>query len=459
LDTENIEGDYSRELIVPNPNLVIADPLFDEEAFFSTIGQMPHKKQLLAHKLIDHPDVNTLCIIAHRRWGKSIFMKQIIEKYMLKYPEIVVFLGAPTYKFCTRVCDPLYKDIKKHWRHFVRGKLKYSRHEIGFTLVNGSTFIATGMDNPDSALGQSIDIALFDEFQSIPTASYELFLPAIADKQRMGKQIICGTPRFAGLFHDIATSGLSKEGHEMGEYTLVFPYDEKDPAPYVKEEYYKKQKKKLPKARFEAEWLCKFMTKGGEVFRYSDQNFMPPRTRRVKPGEWIFIGVDFAIGDDYTVVTCLTADKKMVGLLRFSTSSWNHTLSKIKEFILRYSKYNPCIISFDSTAIGDRPTDELVTFFSSHPNIGKKRMYKVKFDAKTKNSMVETMQMELEVCSLVLWDLPEIKEELSNFTYYMSQQKNIKYSASSGKHDDIITAIMLALYSYSNRNKVNIQVI
>lgn len=446
------------ERIEPGTIGLLNDPTFNEMKFYETIRQLPHKKQLLAHKTIDHPDVNTLVILAHRRWGKSIFMKQVIEKFMIKYPGIRVFLGAPTYKLCTRVCDDLFSDVRLYWKDLLRGHARYSRHEIGFDFKNGSSFVATGMDNPNSAIGSSIDLALFDEFQLISEEAYNLFLPAISDKARMGKQIICGTPRMVGVFSNLASYGLEEEGRNNGEWTMRFPYDEEDPAPYVKASEYERQKRILPKKRFESEWKCKFELEGGMVFSFDKTNFMPRRQRRVMPRETIGIGIDIGKQTDFTVATALTTDRKMVGFKRIHETDWPQILRELKDFIRIYSNNNPAFVCIDATGKGSMAASELSNYFASHPNVGG-NITEIVFTAQLKEVMIEELQTEMEHKNLIMWDDEDIKDELANFIYIKTDSGNKKYQAGVGKHDDIVSSLMLANWALKSRREGGIDIV
>ena len=80
----------------------------------------------------------------------------------------------------------------------------------------------------------------------------------------------------------------------------------------------------------------------------------------------------------------------------------------------------------------------------------------IKFTNDNKGAMVEDMQMEMETRNLVMWEIPEIRNELAEFNYEVTKAKKVIYQGEENKHDDIVTSIMLALYAIKNRSRASV---
>ena len=69
--------------------------------------------------------------------------------------------------------------------------------------------------------------------------------------------------------------------------------------------------------------------------------------------------------------------------------------------------------------------------------------------SKSKQDMIEQMMVANQNKEFTILSNPEIKKEFNLFTYeYNPKTRNVKYSAPSGFHDDIVMSTAIAFQSY-----------
>jgi len=69
--------------------------------------------------------------------------------------------------------------------------------------------------------------------------------------------------------------------------------------------------------------------------------------------------------------------------------------------------------------------------------------------SKSKQDMIEQMMVANQNKEFTILSDPEIKKEFNLFTYeYNPKTRNVKYSAPSGFHDDIVMSTAIAFQSY-----------
>jgi hypothetical protein len=177
------------------------------EAFRNTvwasIGYTPHESQLLAH---DRPEPYRL-IVAGRRWGKSkeFAAKEIVVEAMM--PDRTIWTAAPTYELASKIFNPVYM----HLLHDLG--LRPVRHSLYQQIIElpwGSTVQGKSTDNPDSCIGEGLDLLVMDEFARIPQRTWEESLePTLLDSN--GRWIGITTPQGPNHVKDLYDQGQSDD--------------------------------------------------------------------------------------------------------------------------------------------------------------------------------------------------------------------------------------------------------
>lgn len=151
----------------------------------------------------------------------------------------------------------------------------------------------------------------------------------------------------------------------------------------------------------------------------------------------VFIGVDWAKKEDYTVFTALTLkDGKpaMAGFMRFQGIGYVEALKELYKFIKKFK--NIVMIKHDRTGVGEAIDDMMAQL--TVPFEG------VVFTNSSKAAMVNQLIMAFETQEIEICNWPEMIKELESFSVVTSEIGTARYNAPGGMHDDIVASLMLA---------------
>jgi hypothetical protein len=151
----------------------------------------------------------------------------------------------------------------------------------------------------------------------------------------------------------------------------------------------------------------------------------------------VFIGIDWAKKEDYTVFTALTLDKgqpRMVGFMRFQGIGYVQALKELYKFLQKFK--NVVLIKHDRTGVGEAIDDMMAQL--TVPFEG------VVFTNASKAAMVNQLIMAFETKELVIPNWPEMIKELESFSVVTNELGTARYNAPPGLHDDIVASLMLA---------------
>ena len=190
----------------------------------------------------------------------------------------------------------------------------------------------------------------------------------------------------------------------------------------------------MPENAFRQYFLAEFTDDGGDVFQ-NIHNCMNGGTE--DPQGRMVLGIDLAKYQDYSVCIGLDQNGDQFYHNRWNKCSWEMTITRIKAIADRFPNAHLWV---DQTGVGDPIWERLKR---AMPN----RVHGVKYTNEIKEEMVETLQLRFEQEKINLYDLEIIKHELEIFEYKISlTTKYVTYNAPIGFHDDVVNAIMLAVY-------------
>jgi phage terminase large subunit len=227
-------------------------------------------------------------LISGRRFGKTHLGIRTLCESAAKNP------GSINWAIC-----PSYRMAKQIWWVQLKNKLKDLRWiessneaELSIILKNRSIIALKGCDSPDSLRGVGLTLAIFDEFQDIPSQAWtEVIRPTLSDK--MGKALFCGTPRGVGSWsHQLYTKALTEQDWSAFQYTTIeggnVPLEEIEAA-----------RRDLDEATFNQEYLASFNSYSGTVhYNFSYQQNV--KILEEKDVHQIHVGMDFNY-DPFTV--------------------------------------------------------------------------------------------------------------------------------------------------------------
>ena len=151
----------------------------------------------------------------------------------------------------------------------------------------------------------------------------------------------------------------------------------------------------------------------------------------------VFIGIDWAKKEDYTVFTALHLENgrpKMAGFMRFQGIGYVEALKELYKFLQKFK--NTVVIKHDRTGVGEAIDDMMAQL--TVPFEG------VVFTNASKAAMVNQLIMACETKEIELCNWPELIKEMESFSVVTNELGTARYNAPSGMHDDIVASLMLA---------------
>lgn len=227
--------------------------------------------------------------------------------------------------------------------------------------------------------------------------------------------------------------------------------------PAVTKEAVIEAQRSLPDRLFRQYFMAEFIDDGSVFVGFRDCvegeeiSFLPGRSsfwidpkamKREEQGKTlgsdVVIGADWAKHTDWTVFIAIDyqADiPKIVGFARFQGLNYTQAVRELYQFAAKFRSVG--IIKHDRTGVGEA-IDELVSTLPLNCE-------GVVFSNSNKSAMVNSLMLAFERRGLIIPNWPELLSELDAFEVTVSESGNMKYSAPSGMHDDIVMAICLAM--------------
>ena len=277
---------------------------------------------------------------------------------------------------------------------------------------------------------------LMDEAARTDRAAWELGLrPALADYR--GRAVFVSTPFGLNWFKDLYDLG---QGGDADWKSWRFPSNVN---PYFPQDEWEKIKQTAAESTFRQEYLAEFVEGEGAVFHALDKvaetNFClyDPALR------WT-IGADLAKTTDFTVLYVMNDYGEPAEIIRFKDISWNVQQEAIQKLSNRYG--HACVY-LDSSGVGDPVEDNLRRI--GVPVRGVKTG-----TVTTKQELIEGLSIALEQGWIKLpyrdthrwlWD------ELESYQKRVTEFGNTQYYVPSGRHDDGVIALSLAVHGVGAR--------
>ena len=270
-----------------------------------TIPYKPHSGQVLLHA--DNHRFKT--IVAGRRFGKTVYADNKLEKFALIDPGLYAYI-APTYSQAKLISWEILKFYSPI--ELVR---KINESELYIEYVSGGIVRLFGADNPDRLRGLKLKGAVLDEFQDTKRIVWSTIIrPALTDFK--GWADFIGTPKgkINQLYEmfikdkDFADNDyLSQDGLKIetdSDYkSFIFKTVDN---PYIDPEEVKKARQELAPQYFRQEYEASFENYTGIIYKEFDSRHIIS-IDGIKTWWQVFVGIDTG---RHTAVTFLAIDEK-----------------------------------------------------------------------------------------------------------------------------------------------------
>lgn len=398
----------------------------------------PHEGQ---QKLLES-NARDITICAGRRWGKSAVCAYLILRTFLQAWEenresIKVWIVAPNYELTQKVFEYLMRWMMKV-SIFQTGKNEIakfiSNRPYPQIKISESKWIqCKSAENPDSLLGEELDLVIIDEAARIPKNIYENYIYPTTSK-RKGRTVFISTPFGQNWFyHKWVECKNSEDG-------LALQFRTKD-NPYFPNEEWERAKMKLPSQVFAQEYEASFLPDAAAVFRGIDEIIKSNTESDVISGHRYVMGVDIAKHEDFTVLTVVDKyNNNVVYWDRFKDIEYPFQKARIKAVAQRY---NNARIIVDSTGVGE-PIQE---------DLAREGLFvdDFKFTNQSKKELVEKGSIFIEQKNIFIPPKEVLIDELKSFGYRLTDSGNVIYSAPQGIHDDAVISLLLTIWGLTGR--------
>jgi hypothetical protein len=358
-----------------------------------------------------------------RRWGKSKYLTRRMALRALRGQFYGYF--APTYKILTEVFNEAASRLSPVGRVL--------KAEKRIELMTGGLVEFWTLEDEDAGRSRRYHEVGIDEaglVKDLETRWHQAIRPTLTDYR--GEAWLAGTPKGRGFFH--TAFALGQDPHETDWQSWQMPTSAN---PYIPKDEIEAAKRQMPERSFLQEFEAVFLDEAGGVFRgVRDAIGEPPKV----PHGTVYLGVDIAKVNDFTVVCGVDSAGRQVYFDRFNQISWERQEEAI---VSAYRRFASAKVVIEVNNQGDPMFERL-----------RKRGVSVEGFQTTnasKESLIDNLAMLIENKRVTLLPQDEQTNELLAYQYEITRSRNIRMNAPEGMHDDTVIALALACWTIRER--------
>ena len=364
-----------------------------------------------------------ITLITGVRWGKSKGLAYKLAKEAASHRNHIYWGCAPTYKMLD-VLEREYRAMVQPASAFWRYNVKDRR----YTWKSGSLVEFRSLEWPDSVRGPGLNGVGIDEAAYVKEEAGRILRTRVSDTRGWIDTIT--TPKGKDWNWKRWMKGKSKKKDNHAS----FHFESRD-NPYFPLEEWEDAKRDLPEDFFRQEYMAQFLEEQAGVFRGVDRVVAEGLSQLEGEGVGPFLlGLDLAKHKDWTVITVMDSNGRVVEFIRMNKLSWVAQ----KEEVIRIAKKWGAVIWMDSTGVGDPIADELIDA------LGTDRVEGIKFTVESKRQMVQALQSAIEREQIEIPDIEIMVEELKWFEYKRLPGGALRYEAPRGFNDDCVWSLALS---------------
>ena len=376
---------------------------------------------------------------AGRRFGKSTLGRHLLMSEALKGRPAAWI--APTYKYLT----PNWREVSFLLQPVIESKWEEEKH---IRLINGGEIDFWSADGGTPGEGRFYSLLVFDECAMLGAQLEALWTrslrPTLADFQ--GGAWFLSTSKAASSYFNQMFAWGQGERDEWRSWQLGTADN-----PYISPEEIASARRDLPAAAFAQEFEGNAVSFSGSVFVNLEAAIidrpLPPQYMRweapssswLDPGIQFYCGVDWAgagrkAGGDWTAMVVLSGDGVVCNITRVK-ADYAAQRELLKALVERYH----AIVLAERNSIGDPQIRALQAS-------GLRVQSWVATNA-TKAKAVESLALKFEQGRVKIPDIETRSALLGELMAYEAvplANGMTRFSAPSGGHDDLVTALMIA---------------
>ncbi len=425
----------------------LAESELDKFAAFDLFGHKPHTLQEDVHRSTAQMRV----LACGTRWGKTTTawaegLPAALEPSPLRYVRRG-WVVAPSYELAEKVFREMSLVARISIPHLVlpNSALPDSHASPMRLLIRNlgggiSEIKGKSADNPDSLLGEALDWMIVDEAARLKPSIWNSYLSARL-MDRRGWSLLISTPKGKGWFFDMWRRGQAGDHKEDGCESWNAPSWSN---PHLDRGELERRRARTPGPVWDQEYGAQFIEGAGSVFRNVQECASVEEWSDPEPSRAYFAGLDLAQTLDFTVLTILDDERRVVFVERFNRIDWSTQGVRLKVALERYG--NPPVL-VDSTGAGAPVYEALL-------GIGL-NAFPYPFTNASKKSLIDNLALAFERKELsipTIRRMPEMVDEVESFEYSITDGGTVRMNAPSGQHDDCVISLALAVWQHSHQS-------
>lgn len=395
----------------------------------------PTEPQKDFHRLTHEDAPFISCLVAGRQTGKTFFMQNDCVMRALNNPKHRMFWVSPIQDQANKVMKDIEGMFSSHqdlWNKIIK---RYDRKANEMYFYNGSFIKFRSADSGDNLRGATLDYIYLDEaaYMKLDFIN-EVLLPMVT---RTGGKV-CAASTFNGpnWFYEWYKEGQVEENWEQIKSIKKTYLD-------LNDENVSKTvlgiKKSMTKAQFDQEFLCRPVSANALFSNVEDAIVDNLDTRC----ERVYIGMDIGVAQDYTVLTAMSEDYRVVDIDRFNYKEegmdYDEFKERIKSFYLKHD--NSLAAAYFEVNNNDLLFDDLTD---------DDRMYKLVPFITSAQSKPEIIRNLIKLFEDKVIKIPKNTDLIKELYDFKSKRNaitgNLQFSNTDGKHDDMVISLAICAY-------------
>jgi phage FluMu gp28-like protein len=378
-------------------------------------------------EVLDKGEGKNVVICAGRQVGKTELAIHIAFNLAERKDNSTVWWVSPTLRQCRR-------DIFPRILRQFRGRYEEATAtDLTVYLPNGSRLIMLSGEpqHLDNLLGATLDGVVLDEAARLHRKVWEQYVePMLMVKD--AKVWMISTPLGKNWFWEAWRWGQKEDMEEWVSFHT--PSTE---SPMITDDKLQIIRERTPRNIFEQEYLAKFLDSSGGAFYGIEQCIDEYDIPQPFNEKYTYtMGVDLARKNDFTVITVIDQDNKVVYIDRCRDVTFEQQKSRINYALNLYGGKMP--IYLDATGMGASVEEQL--------RFAGLRIVGITLDYRTKAKIIQNLAFQIESGEVKFPIGNVLIEELSNYQYEKTSSGNPKYQAASGYNDDTVISLALAVW-------------
>ena len=395
----------------------------------------PTEPQVDFHRLVHDDSPFISCLVAGRQTGKTFFMQNDCVMRALNNPKHRMFWVSPIQDQANKVMKDIEGMFSSHQDLWTKIIKRYDRKANEMYFYNGSFIKFRSADSGDNLRGATLDYIYLDEaaYMKLDFIN-EVLLPMVT--RTGGKVSAASTFNGPNWFYDWYKEGQQEENWEQIKSIKRTYLD-------LNDDNVAKTvlgiKKSMTKAQFDQEFLCKPVS-ANALFNNVEEAVVDKLDTRC---ERTYIGMDIGVAQDYTVLTAMSDDYRVIDIDRFNYKEegmdYEEFKARIKSFYLKHD--NNLAAAYFEVNNNDLLFDDLTD---------DDRLYKLIPFTTSAQSKPEIIRNLIKLFEDKVIKIPKNTDLIKELYDFKSKRNaitgNLQFSNTDGKHDDMVMSLAICAY-------------